>query len=139
MQVSSVISSSAFFVGPKATFTPATYCLVRDLGNSTLKRMKRLPYLKVDLWNGRPLSGIVFKSSGLITSPGSFLILILVPSRWVNTKSTPVRASNKLILCSNRRSAPFLLNFLCGYSWTTITTSPASMPGNSSASPWKVN
>lgn len=51
-------------------------------------------------------------------------------------KSQPVNASNNDISFSIIRSAPFLLNNLCGYSSTTTITSPGSQSGISSDSPW---
>lgn len=98
--------------------------------------MNKLPNLYEFLWNGRPLSSTVIKESGFTTWPGYVVALNLVPSRKSTTKSTPVKASSNVISFSIRRSAPFLLKSGCGYSFTTIITSPASLSGCSSDSPW---
>jgi hypothetical protein len=58
------------------------------------------------------------------------------PSKKSTTNSHPVRAYKIVISFSIKRSAPFLLNVLWGYSSTTITTSPGSHSGYSSDSPW---
>lgn len=75
--------------------------------------------------------------SGLMTSPGVLFTLNDVSSKKFTIKSHPVKASSKDISFSINKSAPFLLNTLCGYSSTTTITSPGSTPGASSDSPWK--
>jgi len=90
------------------------------------------------LWNGRPFSSSVISESGLITVPGVLFTLRFDPSRYLIMKSQPVRASLRLMFFSKNKSAPFLLKSLCGYSLTTIITSPASFSGCSSLSPWKI-
>lgn len=99
--------------------------------------MNRLPNLYGFLWNGRPFSSTVIRVFGFMTCPGLFCTLNLVPSRKGTIKSQPVRDSNRVIVFSMKRSAPFLLNTLCGCSSTTMITSPGSLSGTSSDSPWK--
>lgn len=91
--------------------------------------MNRLPNLYGFLWNGRPFSSTVISESGLTTTPGSVYTLNLDPSKKFTTKSQPDSASKRVISFSIKRSAPFLLNVLCGYSSTTIITSPGSLSG----------
>ena len=110
----------------------------RESGNLTLKRTNKFPNLYEFLWNGRPLSSIVIKVSGFITDPGALWTLNFDPSRKSTVKSHPARDSRRLISFSIKRSAPFLLKTLCGCSFTTIQTSPASLSGCSSDSPWKM-
>ena len=76
-------SEAAGFMLANAVWSCPTWVLFNDVGNATLKRTKRFPYLKDCLWKGSPLPITVLMSSGLMTSPGLFWILILEPSRWV--------------------------------------------------------
>jgi hypothetical protein len=80
---------------------------------------------------------MVMSESGLMISPGVLFTLNDVSSKKFTIKSHPVKASSKDISFSINKSAPFLLNTLCGYSSTTTITSPGSTPGASSDSPWK--
>ena len=107
-------------------------------GNLTLKRMKRLPYCHDVLWNGIPLFLIVSIYSGLMTCPSDVWTLNLVPSIKSTTKSIPHIDSTSVISLVKRRSAPLRLKVACFCSATIKTTSPASLFGNSSASPWKI-
>lgn len=100
--------------------------------------MNKFPKLYIFLWKGIPSPSTTLISSCLITSPGLFLILIFLPSKWVITKSTPVKAFNSNTSFSITKSAPFLKKFLWGICLTWTITSPASASGTSSPSPWIV-
>lgn len=125
-----------FFIMENVELTCFTWFGPSWSGNTTLNNTNRLPNLYEFLWNGRPLSSIVIKESGFTTYPGEVYALNLVPSRKSITKSRPVSASRSVISFSIKRSAPFLLKVLWGYSLTTIITSPGSLSGCSSDSPW---
>ena len=117
LSISSLVISSSSASSLLSALLRIVICLSINLsGKVTLNAINKLPNSKGFLWKGRPLPSIVLRSSGLITSPGLFLILIFDPSRWVIEKSTPVSASANVIVFSMRRSAPFLLKRLCGYS-----------------------
>jgi len=132
------VSGFYFDIPLRILLTDVIYDSSKVSGNLTLNNTNKLPNLYGFLWKGKPLSSTVIKVSGLITIPFALWILSFVPSKKSTAKSHPERDSRRVISFSIKRSAPFLLKTLCGYSFTTMTTSPASLSGCSSDSPWKM-
>jgi len=100
--------------------------------------MKRFPLIAQLVNKGKPIYTIVFILVGVIMSPDLDLTTCFNPSRWVNSLSNPHSASYSVIFNVMAKSACFLLNNLCSFSFIVMTTSPASWSGYSSALPSKV-
>lgn len=80
----------------------------------------------------------IFFCRSPVTYPLFVQIICSFPSRWVSLKLNPIKASIRLIVFLQQRSAPFLVKVGLGCYWTTSNRSPADAYGTQFPYPQRV-